>query len=398
MIYLDNAATTAVDEEVLAEMVPFFRVGFGNAGSLHKLGRDAAKALELARVRVARLINAEPSEIIFTSGGTESDNQAIKKTLLMHKTGHMITTAFEHPAVLRTAEFMESHGYNVTYLNPGKDGIVSLSEVEGSIRPDTRLVSVMHANNEIGTIQPIAEIGALCRKKGIVFHTDAVQSLGKEQINVKSMNIDLISASAHKIHGPKGVGFLYVRKGLQLEPLMHGGSHERKMRAGTENVAGIVGFGKACEIASHDMDKNNAIMTRLRDRLVSGIIQTIPDSHLNGHHEQRLSNNAHVRFDYIEGEALLMHLDMEGIAVSTASACSSKSLQPSHVLTSIGLSPVQAHGSIRLTLSKYTTQEEIDTVLERLPAIVSRLRQMSPLNEKNVNDDFPVEEEHVTEE
>jgi cysteine desulfurase len=385
-IYLDNAATTSVDKDVLKEMLPYFDGGYGNASSLHSMGGEANAAVEAARLKVAKLINAEPSEIVFTSGGSESDNIALKQIILRKLPGknHIITTKIEHPAVLKTAQYLEKEGVKVTYLEVDKLGLMNPEDVRKAILPETFMVSVMHANNEVGTIEPIEEIAKICHEKGIIFHTDAVQSIGKVPIDVKKMEIDLLSASAHKIHGPKGIGFLYVKKGITIIPLTHGGSHEFNKRAGTENVPGIVGFGKACEIAMKDMKSNNAKMTALRDKLIKGVLK-IKNSYLNGHPEKRLPNNAHIRFDFVEGEALLLKLDMLGIEISTGSACSSKSLQPSHVLLSLGLSPVQSHGSLRFSLSKYTTEKEIDYVLSQIGKVVEELRKFSPLNSSNIH-------------
>ena len=395
-IYLDNAATSRVDDEVLDEMMPYFNEKYGNASSLHSLGQEASEALSVARDSVAKLINAEPREIIFTSGGSESDNMALKEICFVNrdKGDHLITSKIEHPAVLRTAEFLEKMGFKVTYLDVDKKGFIRPEDVEKAITDKTILVSIMHANNEIGTIEPIAKIGKICREKKVLFHTDAVQTVGKIPIDVKEMNVDLLSGSGHKLHGPKGVGFLFVRKGVNIGSLIHGGGHEFGKRAGTENVAGIVGLGKACEIALRDMDKNTEDIKELRNKLIKGIMKDVPRVYLNGDAEKRLPNNAHFRFDFIEGEALLIRLDMEGICGSTGSACSTKSLQPSHVLTALGLKPVQAHGSLRLTLSKYTTKEDINYVINKIPKIICDLRKISPLNETNVDDEFPDEIDH----
>ena len=396
-IYMDNAATSAVDKDVFEEMKPYFSEKYGNASSLHSFGQEAAEALSIARERVAKLINADTKEIIFTSGGSESDNMAIKEIMFLNreKGNHMITSKIEHPAVLRTAEFLEKRGFDVTYLDVDENGLVNPKDVEKSITDKTILVSIMHANNEIGTIEPIEDIDKICKKKKVLFHTDAVQTVGKIPIDVKKIDVDLLSASSHKLHGPKGIGFLYVRRGINIGSLIHGGSHEFGKRAGTENIAGIVGFGKACEIAAKDMDENNKRLIKLRDMLIKGVLEKIAKSYVNGDKKKRLPNNAHFRFDFVEGEALLLRLDMEGICGSTGSACSTKSLKPSHVLTAIGLKAVQAHGSLRLTLSKFNTEEEVDYVLKKLPQIICDLRKISPLNEGNV-DSFPdeVQEEH----
>ncbi len=392
-VYMDNAATTRVDDEVFEEMKPYFTEKYGNASSLHSFGQEAHEIMEISREKIAKLINAEPKEIIFTSGGSESDNMAIKGIMWKNKDkrDHIITSKIEHPAVLRTCEFLEKHGFDITYVGVDKNGLVNPKEIEDAITDKTNLVSIMHANNEIGTIQPIEEIGKICKEKKVIFHTDAVQTVGKVPIDVKRLDVDLLSASSHKLHGPKGVGFLYVRKGLQIDALIHGGGHESGKRSGTENIPGIVGFGKTCEMAMDEMEKRNKKLIMLREKLINCVLEKIPKSYLNGDKEKRLLNNAHFRFDYIEGEALLLRLDMEGIAGSTGSACSTKSLKPSHVLMALGLSPVQSHGSLRLTLSKYNTEAEVDYVLEKLPKVIMDLRSISPLNDTNI-DDFPDED------
>ena len=378
---MDHAATTAVDKEVIKAMLPYFDNQFGNASSLHQFGQEAKEALEQSRETVAKLINAEPREIIFTSGGTESDNWAIKKIAFTNedKGSHIITSRIEHHAVLESCEFLEKNGFKVTYLPVDKYGLVNPEDVKNAITKNTILVSIMHANNEIGTIEPIEEIGKICKEKGVYFHTDAVQTVGKVPIDVKKMNVDLLSCSSHKLYGPKGVGFLYVKKGTKIAPMMHGGGHEFCLRSGTENVAGIVGFAKACELAQKNMEKWNSHEKRLRDKLVKGVLERIPESWLNGHPEKRLEGNANLCFKCIEGESLILHLDDKGVAASTGSACSTKSLKPSHVLTAIGLSPVDAHGSLRLTLGKDNTEKEIDYILDVLPKIVEDLRKISPL-------------------
>jgi len=373
-IYLDHAATTPVAKEVLLAMQPFFSERYGNASSLYSLGREAKEAIEDSRVKAAKVIGAEPREIIFISGGSESDNMVLRG---IPKTGdHIITSAFEHHAVLYTCQALEKEGVRVTYLPVTKDGFVRSEDVKKAITKNTKLVSIMHANNEIGTIQPIAEIGKICRDSGVLFHTDAVQTYGKIPIDVK--NIDFLSASGHKLYGPKGVGCLYIRSGASLKPLITGGSQEHKMRAGTENTAGIVGFGKAAELALRNMDKDAAYLTKLRDTLIDGVLK-IEDSWLNGSRQNRLPNNTNFGFDYIEGESIILHLDIKGIAASTGSACSSESLTPSHVLMAIGLSPVKAHGSLRMTLGKDNTKEEINYVLSVIPEIVENLRKISPM-------------------
>ncbi len=375
-VYLDHAATTPVAKEVLEAMLPFFSERFGNASSLYQLGRDAKDAISASRQNIAKLINAEPGEMVFTSGGSEADNIALRG--LLRKGDHVITSKFEHHAVLYTCEALEKEGVKVTYLPVTKDGFVKPQDVQKAITKQTRLVSVMHANNEIGTIQPIYEIGKICRDVNVLFHTDAVQTVGKIPVDVKRMNLDLLSASAHKLYGPKGVGCLYVRSGVQVRPLITGGFQEHSMRAGTENAAGIVGFGKAAELAIKNMDKEAAFLTKLRNLLMEGVLK-IPDSWLNGSRHNRLPNNTNFGFDYIEGESIVLHLDIKGIAASTGSACSSESLTPSHVLAAIGLSPVKAHGSLRMTLGKDNTKEDIDYAMQTLPEIVENLRRISPM-------------------
>jgi len=380
-IYLDHAATTAVDKEVIKAMLPYFDNKFGNASSLHQFGQEAKEALETSRETVAKLINADPREIIFTSGGTESDNWAIKKIAFTNedKGNHIITSRIEHHAVLESCEFLGKNGFKVTYLPVDRYGRVNPEDVKKAITKSTVLVTIMHANNEIGTIEPIEEIGKICKEKGVYFHTDAVQTVGKVPIDVKKMNVDLLSCSSHKLYGPKGVGFLYVKKGTKIAPMIHGGGHEFCLRSGTENIAGIAGFAKACELAQKNMEKWNSHEKKLRDKLVKGVLERIPESWLNGHPEKRLEGNANFCFKCIEGESLILHLDDKGVAASTGSACSTKELKPSHVLTAIGLSPVDAHGSLRLTLGKDNTEKEIDYVLDVLPGIVADLRKISPL-------------------
>jgi len=382
-IYLDNAATTACAPEVVEAMLPYFTQTFGNASSIHAYGREAKRAIEAARRQVAKTLNAAvPQEIIFTAGGSESDNWAIKGAAFAGRTrrggqgGHIITTVIEHHAVLHTCEWLEKQGFEVTYLPVDREGRVSAAEVAKGIRPDTLLVSVMAANNEIGTLQPIEEIGKICREQGVLFHTDAVQAVGAIPLDVQAMHIDLLSLSAHKFHGPKGVGALYVRKGVKLDNLVHGGAQERGFRAGTENLPGIVGLGKAIELAAAGLADNAARMIRLRDRLITGLMERVPDVRLNGHPTDRLPNNCNLSFRHIEGEALLLRLDLAGIAGSSGSACTSGTLDPSHVLLAIGLPEAMAHGSLRLTLGADTTDADIDAVLERLPPIVADLRAM----------------------
>jgi len=379
-VYLDHGATTPVDKEVVKAMQPYFTEKYGNASSLHSFGREANEAMEKARKQVAKLINAEPKEIIFTSGGTEADNMAIKEIMFTNrnKGNHIITSRIEHHAVENTCKFMEEMGFKVTYLPVDKNGFISLEDLRKAITKETVLVSIMHASNEIGTIQPIEEIGKLCHENGIYFHTDAVQTVGKVPIDVKKMNVDLLSSSAHKLYGPKGVGCLFVKEGTRIGSLIHGGNHEKGLRAGTENVSGIVGFGKACELAMKRMDDEVEHITKLRNKLVKGVLE-IKDCWLNGDASERLPGNTNFSFRYIEGESLVMYLDEKGIAASTGSACSTKELKPSHVLTAIGLKPEEAHGSLRLTLGKDNTEEDIDYILRVLPEIVEKLRKMSPL-------------------
>lgn len=375
-IYLDYAATTPVRKEVLKEMKSYFSKKYGNASSLHSFGQEAKNALEKSREKIAKLINADSEEIIFTSGGTESNNLAIKG-VLGKKKKHIITSAIEHHSVLETTEFLKKQGHKITYLPVDKHGLVSPKDVEKSITKNTILVSIMHANNEIGTIEPINEIGKICSRYGVLFHTDAVQTFGKVPIDVNKMNISLLSASSHKIYGPKGVGYLYVRKGTKLTPLLHGGGHERNLRSGTENISGIVGFGKAASLAKKEMNKEAERLTGLRDYLIKNVLK-IENSYLNGHPKKRLPNNANFYFKFIEGESLILKLDSKGVSASTGSACSSKSLEPSHVLLAIGLIHEEAHGSLRLTLGKYTKKQDINYVLNVLPKIVKDLRKISP--------------------
>jgi cysteine desulfurase len=376
-VYLDNGATAMVAPEVIGAMMPYFSEKYGNASSLHTFGREAKEALDKARAIIAQKLNASPEEIIFTSGGTESDNLAIKGIAYAHKDrgNHIITTKIEHPAVLSACATLEKEGFKVTYIDVDKEGIVKLEQLTKAITDKTILVSVMHANNEIGTIQPIKEIGELCRKHKIFFHTDAVQSFTKVPLDVKKVNVGLISLSAHKIHGPKGVGVLFVKKGTKLKKWADGGGHEFRMRAGTENISGIVGFARAAELAG---EKQVTQMTKLRDKLIDGLL-VIPHTQLNGSRTERLCNNANISFHYVEGESFLMYLDEAGIAVSTGSACSSHSLQPSHVLMALGLKAETAHGAIRFTLSKYTTEEEIEYTIKTVKEVVEKLRKFSPL-------------------
>ena len=380
-VYMDHAATTPVDSEVVEAMLPYFTEIYGNASSLHSFGREAHNAMEEARSRVAGLINAHPEEIIFTAGGTESDNMAIKGAVYANRSkgDHIITSTIEHAAVLETCRSLEKQGFKVTYIPVDKNGLIEIESLRKAVAERTILITMMHANNEIGTIEPIEEIAELAGTKSIIFHTDAVQSAGKIPIDVKETGIDLLSISAHKIYGPKGVGALYVRKGTRLEPIMHGGGHERGLRSSTENIPGIVGLGKAAELAERRMGEDTARLTSLRDQLIKETLSSIEESYLNGHPTKRLPNNAHLRFTGIEGEALILSLDEKGIAASTGSACSSKKLLPSHVLMAIGLDEVQAHGSLRLTLGRENTKEDLEYVLQVLPETVKKLRAISPL-------------------
>lgn len=381
-VYLDNAATTKVRNEVVEAMLPYFTEYFGNPSSLHLFAREAGKGLDTARAQVAKALNAKPEEIIFTGGGSESDNMVLRgiPEAYKKKGKHVITSAVEHHAVLHTLEAMEKEGrVEVTYLPVDEYGMVTAEQVEKAIRPDTVLVSIMFANNEVGTIMPIEQIGETCKKYGVLFHTDAVQAVGHVPVDVEKMHIDLLSLSGHKFHGPKGVGALYVRKGVRIPALILGGAQERRKRAGTENVPGIVGMGKAIELATAELEDNAAKMKVLRDRLIFGIPARIPDVKLNGHPTERLPNNVNFSIRFIEGESILLMLDLNGIAASSGSACTSGSLDPSHVLLAMGLPHEVAHGSLRLTLSEFTTPEEIDYVLDTLPPIIEKLRAMSPL-------------------
>lgn len=380
-IYFDHSATTPVDREVADVMLEYMTDKFGNASSVHAFGREARKAMEEAREKVAALINANPNEIFFTSGGTEGDNLAIKGVAYANrkKGNHIITTAIEHHAIFHTCEFLEKQGFTVTYLPVDENAMIRMEDLKNAITDQTILISVMFANNEVGTIQPIKEIGQLAREKGIYFHTDAVQAAGNYPIDVKELNIDLLTMSGHKFHASKGIGALYIRRGVRIEEIQHGGGHERNMRAGTENVPGIVGLGKAAENAKRDMDKKVAYVKGLRDKLIAGVMAKIPHVKLNGHPEIRMPGNANFSFLFIEGESLLLNLDMKGVAASSGSACTSGSLDPSHVLLAMGLTHEVAHGSLRVTLGKGNTEEDVDYFLEIVPEIVERLRSMSPL-------------------
>jgi len=378
-LYMDYAATTPMDKRVLQAMRPYFSKKFGNASSIHQWGQEAKQALENSRQTLAEFINAADNEIIFTGSGSEANNLAIKGVAFANRSRgkHIITSAVEHDAVLEPCEWLKKQGFEVSVLHVDKFGLVDPAAVEDAIRDDTILVSVMHANNEIGTIQPIAEIGKICKQHDVYFHTDAVQSFGKLPIDVKKLNVDLLTASAHKLYGPKGVGCLYVRNGVKLEPLIHGGGHEFGLRSSTENISGIVGFAKAVELRKKEMHAEAKRLTKLRDLLIKNILK-IDNSRLNGHPKLRLPNNANFAFKFIEGEALVLYLSMQGIAASTGSACSSASLEPSHVLLAIGMKPEEAHGSLRLTLGKFNTAADVKYVIKVLPEQVEKLRAISP--------------------
>lgn len=382
-IYLDNAATTKVKPEVLQTMLPYFSEEYGNPSAIYTFASHAREAVEKSRATIAEALHARKEEIYFTNGGTESDNWALKATAEAYasKGKHIITSVIEHHAILHTCEYLEKKGFEITYLPVDENGVISLEELEKAIRPDTILVSIMAANNEIGTIEPLKEIGAITRKHGVLFHTDAVQAFAHIPLDVEEMNIDMLSASSHKIHGPKGTGFLYIRKGVKILSFIHGGAQERKRRAGTLNVPGIVGMEKAVELSMESLNENRKKVSELRDYLISRVEQEIPYTKVNGHRTDRLPNNANFCFRFIEGESLLILLDQNGIFGSSGSACTSGSLEPSHVLLAIGLPHEIAHGSLRLTLSEETTREEIDYTVDKLKEIVARLRKMSPLYE-----------------
>ena len=380
-MYLDNSATTQVSEEVFEEMKPYFMEEFGNPSTLYKIGRESKKALNLARQRVADAINAKPDEIIFTSGGSESDNLAIKGIAFkfLNQGKHIITTEIEHPAVKDTLKFLESFDFKVTYLPVYENGIIKIEDLIEAITPETILITIMHGNNEIGTIQPIEEIGKIAREKGIIFHTDAVQTFGKIEVDVEKLNVDLLSLSSHKINGPKGVGAIYIKKGVRLVPLIHGGGQERGIRSGTENVPGIVGFGKACELAASQLDEHYEKLASIRDELIEKVLTTIPEAYLNGDEEKRLPNVVNFRFKAIEGESLILLLDAKGYQASTGSACSSNKLEASPVLTSLGLDPVDVHGSLRVSLAPESDEFDVDEFVATIQEAVARLREMSPL-------------------
>ena len=387
-IYFDNSATTRLDDEVLKEMMPYLKEEYGNSSSIYKLGRNNRKAIETAREKIAKAINAEPEEIYFTCGGTESDNTAIRGIAYNYKKkgNHIITSKIEHPAVLETCKQLEREGFEITYLNVDKNGIVDLEELKQSIKETTILISIMFANNEIGTIEPIKEIGKIAKENDIYFHTDSVQAIGSVKINVKDMNIDSLSMSAHKFYGPKGIGALYVKKGISFQKFMNGGHQERNKRAGTENVPAIVGMGKAIEIAYRDLDEHTKQIKELRDYYEEQIQKRIPYIKINGDMEKRLPGNSNISFKFIEGEGLLLNLDLKGICASSGSACTSGSLDPSHVLLAIGLPHEIAHGSLRISIGKYNIKEEVDYLIDNLVEIVGRLRNMSPLYDKFLKD------------
>lgn len=380
-MYLDNSATTAVSEEVLNEMEPYFREAYGNPSTLYSVGREAKKGLDKARQRVADAINADPKEIIFTSGGSESDNLAIKGIALKlkGKGNHIITSEIEHPAVKETLHFLETLDFKVTYLPVYENGIVKVEDVKDAITPETILITIMHGNNEIGTLQPIAEIGKLARERKILFHTDAVQTFGKVKVDVEELNVDLLSLSSHKVHGPKGVGALYIKKGVRITPLIHGGGQERGIRSGTENVPGIVGFGKACEIANNNLEENYARLVKTRDEIIEKVLDAVPESYLNGDRNERLPNVINFRFSSIEGESLILLLDAKGYQASTGSACSSKTLEASPVLKALNLDDVDVHGSLRISLGSQIHFDDVDGLVEAIKESVATLRKMSPL-------------------
>lgn len=385
-VYLDYAATTYVKPEVLEEMLPYFTQKFGNPSSFYSISRENRMAIDKARAQVAKALNCDVNEVYFTGGGSEADNWAIKGIASAHKNkgNHIITTKIEHHAVLHTCQYLEKHGFEVTYLDVDDKGLVNLEELKNAITDKTILVSIMFANNEIGTIEPIKQIGEICRERKIFFHTDAVQAVGNVAIDVKDMNIDLLSLAGHKIYGPKGVGVLYIRKGIKIDNLIHGGSQERNRRAGTENIPGVVGLGKAIELATDNLEEHRNKMIALRDRLIDGLLK-VPYTRLNGAEgDKRLPGNVNVCFEFVEGESILLSLDFKGICASSGSACTSGSLDPSHVLLAIGLPHEIAHGSLRLTLGEGSKEEDVDYILEVIPPIIERLRNMSPLWEDHL--------------
>lgn len=383
-VYLDYSATTPVKKQVLDEMIPYFSEKFGNPSSLYEVGASIKADINIARERVAQLINSQPGEIYFTSCGTEADNWAVISTArkLKNKGNHIITSKIEHHAILHSCDFLEKDGFEITYLDVDENGLVKLDQLEKAIKKETILISIMFANNEIGTIQPIEKIGEIAKKNNILFHTDAVQAIGNVEIDVKKLGIDMLSMSAHKIYGPKGVGALYIRKGLILPNFMNGGAQENKRRAGTENTAGVIGFGKAAQLAKENLGNHINTLTQLRNYFIEETVSKIPNVYLNGHREKRLPGNANLTFEYIEGEAMLLYLDMHGIAISTGSACSSASLVPSHVLDAIGIPVEKIHGSLRFTVGDFTTKEDIDYTVGVLVSVVEKLRAMSPVSKE----------------
>ena len=383
-VYLDYSATTPTDPRVVEEMIPYFTEHFGNPSSIYSTGLEAKDAIEHAREQVAHLINAEPKELIFTSGGTESDNWALIATAhrLQHKGKHIITSAIEHHAILHSCEYLAKEGFDITYVGVDHDGLVDPAEVEAAIRPDTILISIMYVNNEVGSVQPITEIGAIAKKHGVLFHTDAVQALGNDPIDVKTMNIDMMSMSSHKIYGPKGIGAIYVRSGVNLPTYIHGGAQERKKRAGTENVPGIVGFGKAAELACQNFNTHVAHVSKLRDHFIDRVLNEIPYTYFNGSKDHRHPGNANITFEYVEGESILLYLDFAGVSCSSGSACSSRSLQPSHVLTAMGIPVELIHGSIRFTFGNPTTMEDVDYTVDKLKGIIEKLRGISSISKE----------------
>jgi len=379
-IYLDYAATTPVDPRVIRTMLPYFNKKFGNTMSLHSFGQEAKSALEENREEVAGLMGAKPNEIVFTGSATESNNLALKGVAFANrnKGNHIIISSIEHPCIMESAIWLETQGFEITRLPVDKYGFISLEDLKKAIKKETILVSIIHASNEIGTIEPIEEIGKICKGKGVYFHTDAAQTFGKIPIDVNKMNIDLLSASSHKMYGPKGAACLYVKEGVNIQPILHGGGQEMGLRSATVNVPAIVGMAQACKIAKREMKKEGQKLTKLRDRLIKGVLKKIPNSYLNGHPQKRLANNANFWFEFVEGESIVIQLDLLGIAASTGSACSSAKLEPSHILMAIGLKHEQAHGSLRLTLGRWTTEKEIGFVLKVLPKIIKKLREISP--------------------
>lgn len=388
-IYLDNNATTKTDEEVVKTMMPYLLDNYGNPSSIYKLGRENRKVVEESREKIAEILNCKPDEIYFTSGGSESDNTAIRGIAYSYKNkgNHIITSKIEHPAVLETCKQLEKEGFEVSYISVDENGIINLEELKNAIKPTTTLITIMFANNEIGTIQPIEEIGKIAKEHNIIFHTDSVQAIGSVEIDVEKLNIDSLSLSAHKFYGPKGIGVLYVKKGIKFNKFINGGHQEKNKRAGTENVVGIVGLSKAMELAYRDLEEHNKKIKELRDYYVSQVKEKIPYIKINGDMEKRLPGNSNISFRFIEGESLLLNLDLKGICASSGSACTSGSLDPSHVLLAIGLPHEIAHGSLRISIGKYNTKEEIDYVVESLVEIVGRLREMSPLWEKFIEEE-----------